>query len=256
MSFYHMLFGMNGHTDLLLAVVGLKRVDIERFRDCSAGDGGATIEVYTRTGGGNREGYPNLEMRKRPEWAGSADDDYDSTYCYDTFAVPKQWRQDVMALQDILKHGMRAEFAQHLAKTLRREPTEADREQAAHDAERAALARTDHFMANGHTFVPKGDSALKVALDLAENNGGELRSCWGGIAPIAIAVKRDFQNWPQHTDPNERQHMTRVDVGYDFQWSMDDAYWQHMQKRFGESHPLTMAKIAETVEHYQKDAKP
>lgn len=255
MSFYNMLFGMNGQSDLLLAVVGLKRVDIERFRDCSSAADGSVISVYTRTGGGNRSDYPNLLMRKLPEWSGSEDDDYDSTYCHDTFTVPEQWRKDVAALSDMLTHGMRAEFAQHLGKTLRREPTEADREQAARDAERAALARTEHFMANGHTFVPKGDSALKVALDLAEKNGGELRSCWG-IAPIAITVKRDFQNWPQHTDPNERQHLTRVEVGYDFRWSMDDAYWQHMQKRFGASHPLTMAKIAETVARYQKEARP
>lgn len=253
MSFYNMLFGRNSQTDLLLAVVGLRPVDVERLRDCRASEGGAVIEVYTRTGGGNRDGYPNLAMRKRPEWTGSVDDDYDSTYCTDTLAVPEQFRADVAALSDVLQHGLRPEFCRHIAATLQREPTEADKEQAVFDAERAALARTDHFMANGHTFVPRGDSALKVALDLAEKNGGKLRSCWG-IAPIAITVKRDFQNWPQHKDPTERQHLTRVEVQYDYGWAMDAAYWQHMQQRFGASHPLTMANIAETVVQYQKAA--
>lgn len=253
MSLYNMLFGMNGQTDLLLAVIGLRQVDVERLRDVRSDDHGAVIEVYSRTGGGNRENYPNLVMRKRPEWAGSEDDDFDCTYCTDTFRVPEQWRADVAALGDILAHGMRAEFAQHLAKTLRRDPTDADKDQASTDSERAALARTRHHMANGHTFVPHDDSALKVALDLAEKNGGTLRSCWG-IAPIALTVKRDFHPYPQAKAETDRQHFVRVEVGYDFQWAMDDAYWQHMKHRFGESHPLTMAEIAETVERYQKRA--
>ena len=106
MSFYNMLFGRNSQTDLLLAVVGLRPVDVERLRDCRASEGGAVIEVYTRTGGGNRDGYPNLAMRKRPEWTGSVDDDYDSTYCTDTLAVPEQFRADV-AVVDVERHHAR-----------------------------------------------------------------------------------------------------------------------------------------------------
>lgn len=248
-----MLFGMNGQSDLLLAVVGLKRVDIERFRDCGSGDDGATITVYTRTGGGNREGYPNLAMRERPEWSGSVDGDYDNTYCTDTFQVPEQWRADVAALADPLSHGLRLEFAQHLSATLRREPTPADIEQDLHDRERAALARTAHQMANGHTFVPHDDDALKVALDLAEANGGALRSCWG-IAPITLEVQRNVQPNLKAADENYRHRMIRARIGYDFRWTMDADYWAHMQRRFSASHPLTMAKIAETVEGYMKRA--
>lgn len=253
MSFYNMLFGMNSQTDLLLSVIGLRQVDVERLRNVFASEDGATIEVYTRTGGGNRESYPNLAMRKRPEWTGSVDDDFDSTYCTDTFAVPEQWRADVAALSDVLRHGIRQEFAQHLAATLRRDPTDADKAQAEHDAERAALGRTRHFRANGHTFVPQDDHAAKVALDAAEKNGGSLRSFWG-IAPLAIVVKRDFHPYPQARSESDRQHFVRVQVDYDFGWSIDEAYWQHMQERWAESHPLTMARIAETVEQHRKHA--
>jgi hypothetical protein len=249
MSLYNMLFGRNPKSDLLLAVLGLRSVDIERLRDVHASEDGSTISVYTRTGGGNRDDYPNLTMRKRPEWAGSEDDDFDSTYCTDTFAVPEQWRADVAALSDLLANGMRAEFARHLAATLKREPTDKDKANALYEQERQALARTDHFMANGHTFVPKNDSALKVALDLAETNGGKLRSCWG-IAPIVIHVKRDFHPYPKAKDEGSRQDFRRVDVSYDYGWVMDVAYWEHMKERFAESHPLTMAQIAETVEQY------
>lgn len=247
MSFYNLLFGRNPQSDILLAVIGLRSVDVERLRDVHASDDGSTISVYTRTGGGNRDGYPNLAMRKRPEWSGSIDDDYDSTYCTDIFTVPVQWRADVAALSDLLTHGMRGEFARHIAVTLRREPTDEDKAQRLHDQERQALARTDHFMANGHTFVPKNDTALKVALDLAEANGGRLRSCWG-IAPIAIHVKRDFHPYPQAKDEGSRREFRRVEVSYDYGWAMDLAYWEHMKARFAESHPLTMAQIAETVE--------
>jgi hypothetical protein len=249
MSFYNMLFGMNGKADLLLAVIGLKQCDIERFRDCHVSEDGATISVYTRTGGGNREGYPNLLMRKRPEWSGSTDDDYDRTYCTDTFTVPEQWRADVAGLSDILANGLRKEFAQHLAATLQREPNERDIATAAYLKEEAALKRTRHFMANGHTFVPQDDYAAQVALDLAEANEGRLRSCWG-IAPLVITVEQNKRPYPKSPDPSLRQHMVRVEVGYN--WQIDEDYWQHMRERWEKSHPLTMAQIAETVERRRK----
>ena len=253
MTFYNMLFGMNAQSDLLLAVIGLKRVDVERFRDCSASNDGSAITVYSRTGGGNRESYPNLIMRKRPEWQGSQDDDFDSTYCTDEFSVPEQWRGDVVGLGDVLTHGLRSEFARHLAATLQREPSQADKDQAAHDAEAAALKRTEHFMANGHTFVPWTDSALIVALDLGEKNGGELRSCWG-IMPLSISVCRDVQPYPKAPDQRLRETLNRVSLGYE--WKIDGAYWAHMQKRFTASHPVTMAKITEAVNaHLAREAK-
>lgn len=250
MSLYNMLFGMNSQSDLLLAVVGLKKNDVDRFRDVYAADDGSTIEVYSRTGGGNRSSYPNTTMRKRKEWVSSADDDFDCTYCTDTLSVPERWRKDVVALGDPLKHGIRGAFARHLAKTLRREPTPSDLDTAAYESERAELARTKHSMANGHTFVPHSDYALEVALKLAEANGGSLRSAWGGIAPITIIVKRDFQNYPNHVDPKQRETLTRVEVNYDYKWTMDVAYWEHMKRRFGADYPLAMAEIGKTVEQY------
>jgi hypothetical protein len=255
MSLYNMLFGKNPQTAMLLAVLGLRENDVERFRDVSASADGSAIEIYTRTGGGNRESYPNLAMRKLAAWAGSADDDYDSTYCNDTFVVPDEWRDDVAKLGDLFTHGMRAEFAQHLAKTLRREPTDDDKETAAYEAEASALARTKHFKANGHTFVPMDDHAMKTALELAEANGGKLRSCWG-IAPITLIVKEGFFQWPNATDADMREAFTRAEINYDYGWSMDVEYWAHCQRRFGAKYPLTMANVAETVvQHQQRAAK-
>lgn len=246
---YNLLFGMNPLADLLLAVIGLKRNDIERFRDVHKSDDGATIYVRTRTGGGNRDDYPNEVMRARPEFAGSEDDDYDNTYALDTFNVPEQWRQDVANLGDLLK-GFRAEFAQHLALTIDRPPTESDRAAAAYADETAKLKRHPHALANGHTFVPYSDAGMQAALELAEANGGRLRSGLGvGIMPLVLTVKRDFKPWPGARDPNEAASLVRIELGTE--WRIDEVYWAHCVERFAARFPLTMAAVGAAVAEYR-----
>lgn len=251
MSLYNLLFGMNSHTPILLAVLGLKENDVERLRDVFIGKDGTTIEVYTRTGGGNRDDYPQDAMRHLPTWITSVDDDFDCTYCTDTFCIPPEFVQDVAGLSDILNHGLRAEFVQHLAKTLNREPTEDDKATATYKAEAAALERTEHFMANGHTFVPKNDAAMKTALEFAEKNGGKLRTCWG-IFPMVLTVKRDFNPWPNAKSESARLYFNRIEVGYE--WKVDEAYWKHCQDRWATEFPMTMANILEAVETHRTKA--
>lgn len=244
MSLYNMLFGRNSQSGLLLAVVGLKEVDVERFRDVSSSSDGSEIHIYTRTGGGNRDDYPQEIMRSRPEWCGSEDDDYDSTYCTDTMSVPEAFRSDVVALGDILSNGLRAEFAQHIAATLGREPNEADKGRAAYEDEAAALARTDHFKANGHTFVPKNDSAMRVALGFAEKNNGELRSCLG-ILPLTIEIGTNGYRSPNAKDPKHRGFYR---VSLDYKWMIDEDYYKHCLEEFSEEFPVSMKKFQESCE--------
>lgn len=251
MSFYNMLFGMNHQTDFLLAVLGLRKNDVERLRNVFSSEDGKTIEIYTRTGGGNRDDYPNLLMRKLPTWTGSVDDDYDSTYCTDTFEVPAEWVDDVKALSDVLANGIRKEFGQHLLATLRREPTEDDKATAAYEKESADLRRLPHFMANGHTFVPQNDYAMEQALKMAEANGGKLRSCWG-IAPITITVRQNFHPWPNATRESDRKSFVRIETSYDGRWSMDMAYWKHCEDRFAATYPQAMANVRKTVNEYSQ----
>lgn len=237
-----MIFGKNPQSALLLAVVGLREHDVDRFRDISVSEDGTKLLVYTRTGGGNRPDYPNVAMRKRKEWLSSVDDDFDSTYCTDDLSIPERWRTDVAALSDPFSFGIRKSFAKHLAKTLNREPTEADKKQAAHDSERAELARTRHVMANGHTFVPYDDSAMETALRLAEANGGELRSCWG-ILPLALSV---------HTNRDRYGSFARFAV--DSRWDTDPIYLAHCVAKFSEKYPVAMAKVVEGSRKYAKVA--
>lgn len=251
MSLYNMLFGMNAKADLILAVIGLKKHDVERFRDVHVTEGGKQIAVHSRTGGGNRADYPQLLMRHLPGWVLSEDEDYDNTYCDDYFAIPDEWQDDVAKLSDVLTHGIRPEFAAHLAKTINREPTPGDMESAARETERRELARTAHTMLNGHTFVPHNDTALLVALKIAEANGGQLRTAWG-IAPMGIVVKRDFYPFPGAKDAKTRIHWNRIDVSC--VWEVDEKYWHHMLAHYETDYPLTFAKIREIVAKYPRVA--
>lgn len=246
MSLYNMLFGMNGQSDLLLAVIGFKKNDVERFRDVHVEDEGETIAVYARTGGGNRESYPQDALHASPLYKSDEDDDFDSTYATFYFRTPEEFVADVVALSDIIGNGLRKEFAQHLAATLNREPTDDDKETAAYAAEAAEIARTAHFKASGHTFVPQSDAAMEAALKLAEANGGALRSCWG-ILPIKLTVKVNDRPYPKAPSPKLAAMMSRVEVGYDYSWGIDTDYWAHCVERFSDEYPLSMAKIGEAV---------
>lgn len=264
MTMYNLLFGKNPQAAMLLAVLGIKEHEVPRFRDVHADEDGKTIEIYTRMGGGNRghwdgydgDGGPDCPcpgcraehfLTALPGYQGNEDDDFDCTYATYRYAVAEEWQGDVVALRDLLTHGLRPEFGNHLARTLRREPTEADKADQAHDAERGLLARTSHLMANGHTFVPLDDGAMETALEAAEKNGGELRSCWG-ILPIALVIKTNDQPWPKAKDPDFAARITRAEINYSVPWRLDEEYWEHCRKRFEAKFPKAMAKIAEGVE--------
>jgi len=254
MSFYNMLFGRNPQSALLLAAVGFKENDVERFRDVSVEDGGKTIAIYTRTGGGNRDDYPNEALTSSPLYSHGEDDDFDNTYRTFYMKVPDEFVSDVAKLGDILGNGLRKKFGQHLLRTLKREPTEGDKARAAYDAELAKLSRTSHFKANGHTFVPLDDAAMKTALEIAEENGGSLRTAWG-IMPLALTIQTNHQPYPKATDPEYAKNITRAKIDYSHKWEVDEDYWRHCQERWADTFPLTMARIAESVERYLAKAK-
>lgn len=248
MSLYNALFGMNPQADFLLAVVGLRQSDIERFRDVHGSADGAAILVHTRTGGGNREDYPQAEMRSKDEWVESEDDGFDSTYCTDKLSVPEQWRADVVALGDVLANGLRKEFGQHLAKTLARDATPGDLQAKKVEQERAALGRTQHRLANGHTFVPYNDSAMQTALEIAEkNDNADLVSNWG-ILPLRLTV---------HTNSRLSTGSGLDRVRIDYEWKIDTEYWAHCREVFGAKYPRAMAKVQERVDqHLEQEKRP
>ena len=90
MSLYNCLFGVNGNTDAILGLIGLKSDFFARFRDVDLTNNGEIVRVFTRTGGGNRECYEdNWEnIRKNENYIKDYDDDFDCTYAYIEFTVP------------------------------------------------------------------------------------------------------------------------------------------------------------------------
>jgi hypothetical protein len=114
MSLYNMLNGVKPTTFFVLPMLGKHPDEYPRFRDCFLGDADhpeydGCIHVYTRTGGGNREGYEaqNTEMQEMPEFVADFDDDYDSTYASWVFKVPERWAADFAKFQA----GKIAEFS-------------------------------------------------------------------------------------------------------------------------------------------------
>jgi beta-lactamase class A len=118
MSFYNLLFGVNPHTDIILALIGLKKCDIERFRNCGIDFNNKKIWVYTRTGGGNREDYPNILLTTNPYYLYDEDDDFDTTYATFYFRFPQDIEEDIMALKDPCKYGISGKLISWVLKTL------------------------------------------------------------------------------------------------------------------------------------------
>lgn len=93
MSLYNTLHGQNKDTDLLLGTLDLS--DVARFRDIYLNADGTKIILYTRTGGENRKAYSGFfeTIRKHPCYIGDYDDDFDKTYAYIEFKIPKRYQE-------------------------------------------------------------------------------------------------------------------------------------------------------------------
>lgn len=118
MSLYNLLHGVNPNSALLLAIIN---VDQEggpwhsgRFRDIYPNDDGTQVILYTRNGGGNREHWNDdkepgedcnctgctitYHLPKHPLYLEDNDDDFDSTYAYIHFSVPKEYADIVKGM--------------------------------------------------------------------------------------------------------------------------------------------------------------
>ena len=90
MSLYNMLFGKNPNTKDILSVLGLEEGYIERFRDCWVDEDENEICIYTRTGGWNREDFPNTILTSNKYYLYDEDDDFDNTYATYHFSIPEE----------------------------------------------------------------------------------------------------------------------------------------------------------------------
>lgn len=112
-TMYNMLHGQNPQSGILLYILGIDQEKgawrSGRFRDIYLSEDGSEIVLYTRNGGGNREHYaddcePGIDctctgctaeyhLPSHPNYLRDWDDDFDSTYAYFAFSIPKEFKE-------------------------------------------------------------------------------------------------------------------------------------------------------------------
>lgn len=102
MSLYNTLFGVNSIAPLLLKLLNIDqpngKYESGRFRDMYLNKDGTKIILLTRNGGGNRGYYFPMNIKNHPNYLTDYDDDFDSTYAYIEFSVPKQFEKEIKEL--------------------------------------------------------------------------------------------------------------------------------------------------------------
>jgi len=96
MSTYNMVFGRDD-TNLFKAISNILKTDeFGRYRDCWVElneKEEPIIAIYTRNGGGNREGHMP-DFSKHANYLYDKDDDFDCTYATIYFSTPDEYKDD------------------------------------------------------------------------------------------------------------------------------------------------------------------
>lgn len=243
MSFYNMLFGQNPTSELVLSLLDLKQTDIERFRDCNILEDG--IIIYTRTGGGNREDYPNEKLTSSPFYLYDEDDDGDCTYATYYFKFPDELREDIIKLSDIKANGIPASIVRKCIEVANRPKTDDDKwqdimnsQQVVCDQVRKSLGA---YETNGHTIVPLSDEAMETLLRSAEKNdypGREGEFMPYGIMPYKLHF--DFEK-PRYSF--EKDSLCRINIDLGKKWEVDTEMWQRYKNKFITKYPKAINAI-------------
>ena len=100
MSLYNFLMGEDQNARRYLEMIGEEVDGFGRYRDAHLNSDGTKIIVYTRCGGPNRIDYPWVfqHMRLNHYYVRDWDDEFDNTYCYIEFRVPKKYLKETKKL--------------------------------------------------------------------------------------------------------------------------------------------------------------
>lgn len=95
MSLYNTLFGENSESHVLLGMLGVNKEYFDRYRDVELIEEGSKIRVFTRLGGGNREGYEETwdKIQSHELYITDYDDDFDCTYAYIEYNIPEKFKE-------------------------------------------------------------------------------------------------------------------------------------------------------------------
>ena len=103
MSLYNAIYGCHPQSKEILAFLGLDEDSIERYRDCRVYPDTRAITILARTGGGNREDYPNAILVNHPNYV-EDHDTIDGTYAVYTMSVPESVTTDVLTAMNAGMH--------------------------------------------------------------------------------------------------------------------------------------------------------
>lgn len=139
MSLYNMMNGVNQATFFILPMLDKHPDEYPRFRDCFIGKlendkkevdqydiplqkldtSKRRISVYTRVGGGNREGYQKeIKILQNTEgYIQDYDDDFDTTFATFLFNVPKKWEKDFDLISNDKLEEISKEYQKQIIKT-------------------------------------------------------------------------------------------------------------------------------------------
>lgn len=98
---YNLLFGVNPLSNIILELLELKQENIERFRDCGIEED--KIWIYTRTGGNNKQYYPNKILTSHENYLNEIDDSFDSTYAMYEFSIPVNKKENVNIIKELIE---------------------------------------------------------------------------------------------------------------------------------------------------------
>jgi len=248
MSFYNLLFGKNPKSDFILALIGLKECDVERFRDSWLDLGEEKIVVLTRTGGGNRAGYPNELLKKNKYYLYDKDDSFDCTYAYFYFKIPEEIKEDVKGLENPIEYGISSKLLKWIYKTLDREKTEKDvRFELSKEQDKVVnrlLYNHQALLWNGYVVVPLCDQAFEDLCKCAEKTEGEMLFYSIGVYKIKI-LERDYKySWDKEKDKN----MFVALITEPKKWEVDEFFWRRWKERYKDKYPKTITKLTEQYE--------
>jgi len=242
-----MLFGMNPNTDVILAILGLKKNDVERYRDCGFSKEG--IYIHTRTGGGNREDYPNKKLTSSPYYLSDSDDNDDSTYANYYFKIPDEIKEDVENFKNVREKGISGKLIQWILKTLERPKTEHDIYAQKYEEQGKLIQGAKAisvFETNGHTVVPLDDNSCDRLLKLMEEANGSQLSY--SVMPYKTIVEENVSKWNFDDKKSDlEKDMCRVKVSFPKDWEIDHELFKRWEMKFGEKYPKSIAMIKEYI---------
>ena len=118
MSLYNNLFGENSESSVLLGMIGVNKEYFDRYRDVDLIENGTKIRVFTRLGGGNREGYVETwdKIQNHELYIRDYDDDFDCTYAYIEFKIPEKFKDTAKKMFKGEPVSFSDKFNEHLEK--------------------------------------------------------------------------------------------------------------------------------------------